>query len=256
MLTQIRVRYVPTASLAFPAGRHPVRGGSTAVVLGKLYPRDAPEIADEAFQSLLAAVPDAVPLKAPLPGPSPILGTFAETLIVLDDINPASPYAWSPIALDRTQTAGSLGQWFALPWGGPQRVILPGFHTAAETSLRRRTTEAPGSDLFLTMCGLMSCGARTVLISRWRTGGQSSIDLVREFVQELPHTAAADAWQRSVQLSLVQPIRIDREPRLKEVSSDRAPTAAHPFFWAGYLLVDTGETPPVEEPAAQVSSLP
>jgi CHAT domain-containing protein len=102
----------------------------------------------------------------------------------------------------------------------------------------------------------MSCGARTVLISRWRTGGQTSIDLVREFVQELPHTPAADAWQRSVQLSLVQPIRIDREPRLKDLAAERAPAAAHPFFWAGYLLVDTGEVPPAEEPAAEISSSP
>jgi CHAT domain-containing protein len=27
------------------------------------------------------------------------------------------------------------------------------------------------------------------------------------------------------------------EPRLKEVKAGEVPTANHPFFWAGYLLV-------------------
>ena len=56
---------------------------------------------------------------------------------------------------------------------------------------------ADGSDLFLSIMGLMSSGVRTVLISRWRTGGQTSYDLVREFAQELPHTTPVDAWQRA-----------------------------------------------------------
>ena len=43
----------------------------------------------------------------------------------------------------------------------------------------------------------MSTGARTIVLSRWRPGGQTSVDIIREFVQELPHTTPADAWQRS-----------------------------------------------------------
>ena len=46
----------------------------------------------------------------------------------------------------------------------------------------------------------MSTGVRTILISRWRPAGQSSFDLVREFAQEVPHTSAAEAWQRAVQI--------------------------------------------------------
>ena len=42
-----------------------------------------------------------------------------------------------------------------------------------------------------------------------------------------------------------------REPRLQRVGeSVDMPTADHPFFWAGYLLVDTGPRPEVVvEPA-------
>ncbi len=162
-------------------------------------------------------------------------------LIVLDDIEPAGgPYDWSPAQLDRGKPGGSLGSWFNLPWGGPEQVILPGFHTSAESGLRKSQTA--GEDMFLALCGLMSSGARTILISRWRTGGQSSMELVREFAQELSHTPAAEAWQRSVQVAADTPIEPEHEPRMKKAAtSGEAPKAGHPFFWAGYMLVDSGQ---------------
>jgi CHAT domain-containing protein len=89
----------------------------------------------------------------------------------------------------------------------------------------------------------MTTGTRTILISRWRSGGQSSLDLVREFTQELPHTTPADAWQRAVQVVSGSPLMTDAEPRVKK--SDAALQASHPFFWAGYMLVDAGS--PVEK---------
>jgi len=79
-------------------------------------------------------------------------------------------------------------------------VVLPGFHTAAEDALKRLHRGPPGNEVFLSVCGLMANGRRTLLISRWRTGGQTSFDLVREFVQELPANLRRppDAWQRAV----------------------------------------------------------
>ena len=75
--------------------------------------------------------------------------------------------------------------------------------------------------MFLSVCGLMSTGTRTVLISRWRTGGQTSYELMRQFVQELPYSTADDAWQRSVQTQIDTPLDLTREPRMK-----RRPTPA------------------------------
>ena len=78
------------------------------------------------------------------------------------------------------------------------------------------------------------------------------MNIVREFVQELPHTTAADAWQRSVQLAMELPIQPAQEPRVKAGKDDPPLTAAHPLFWSGYLLIDAGapasegeEEPPV-----------
>ena len=119
--------------------------------------------------------------------------------------------------------AARSADWLNLPWGHPAEIILPGFHTTAEDSLEaaRRKGSIPGNDVFLNVCGLMSTGTRTILLSRWRTGGQSSYDLVREFVQELPHTSPADAWQRAVLLEMDARLNLEAEPRVKKSAGER-----------------------------------
>jgi hypothetical protein len=81
-----------------------------------------------------------------------------------------------------------------------------------------------------------------VLLSRWRVAGQSTFGLVKEFVQELPHLPATEAWQRSVDLLSNADLAVDREPRLRSPDGNSL-KAQHPFFWAGYMLVDTGVDP-------------
>jgi hypothetical protein len=97
-----------------------------------------------------------------------------------------------------------------------------------------------------------------VLLSRWRTGGQTSYDLMREFAQELPHTTAADSWRRSVQLAMHSEIDPEKEPRIEEFEAAEGLKAEHPFFWSGYLLVDTGATPNAEplKPPAEAEEPP
>jgi hypothetical protein len=87
----------------------------------------------------------------------------------------------------------------------------------------------------------MSSGAQTILLSRWRVGGQSTLDLMREFIQELPRSSAAEAWQRCVEVAKELPLEPALEPRVKLKDASTLPTAEHPFFWSGYLLVDAGE---------------
>ncbi|MEO6564964.1 MAG: hypothetical protein ABIO63_02925, partial [Casimicrobiaceae bacterium] len=62
-------------------------------------------------------------------------------------------------------------------------------------------------------------------------------DLVREFVQELPRSTATESWHRAVLLARATEIDPDRESRVKISKTDTL-KADHPFFWAGYLLVD------------------
>ena len=74
-------------------------------------------------------------------------------------------------------------------------MILPGFRTAAEDSMKRGGT---GDEIFYSICGLMASGARTVVLSRWKTAGQSTYDLNNEFFGQMQNLAAADAWRAAV----------------------------------------------------------
>jgi len=243
LISHARVRYAPTVGLAVPYGRANKPHARTGVVLGKLHPQDEDGTSPEAFEQISRAVTGAVALPRNLPAASSVYRVLLDGLIVLDDIEPTGgPYDWSPSQLDRNK-GGALASWFSLPWGGPDNLILPGFHSAAETGMRKG--HAAGNDLFLAVCGLMSAGSRTILISRWRPGGQTSFDLVREFAQELPHVSPAEAWQRSVRIATDTAIEPDHEPRVKKGAAGEEPFKAdHPFFWAGYMLVDSGVLAP------------
>lgn len=251
LISRFRIRYAPTVSLAVPGG-HPRRpSGNTAVVVGRLFPRSDETAARAAFDQLSGVIPGTVALGSPMPASSDVYASLFDRLIVLDDLNfsAGGPYDWAPVPIDRGQPGNSLGDWLPLPLRGPQEIILPGYHTAAEDSLKGLNRATAGKEMFLSVCGLLSSGARTVLLSRWRTGGRTSFDLVREFAQELPHTSPADAWQRAVFLTAGSRLKLDEEPRIKRTITDDSPKANHPFFWAGLALIDSGTTPkPPEDP--------
>jgi CHAT domain-containing protein len=252
LISRFRIRYAPTVSLAVPEGPGLNPAGQTAVVLGRLYGREDEDAPQKAFAELSKSVPHcvALPSKPPLPAASSVYAVLMDRLIVLDDIANISeqkPYAWSPIQIERGKPGNTLDDWFLLPFGGPEVVILPGFHTAAENGMKRSTPGMAGSEVFLSVLGLMSNGAKTILLSRWRTGGQSSYDIVREFAQELPHTTPADAWQRAVLVTADSRLNLEAEPRIKKAAVDDPPRGNHPFFWSGYMLVDRGQKPEVVE---------
>src|SRR6185312_1762065 len=188
--------------------------------------------AAEAFEDFSRANSGAVAIQDRLPAASAIYSTLFDRLVVYSEVAPAdaNPYAWSPVPLDRGKPGSALASWFPLPWGGPDEIILPGFRTSAEHAAKGLSPDEAARELFLSLCGLMSTGARTVLISRWRMGGQTSFDLVREFAQELPHESPAAAWQRSVLMAHSASVEVENEPRLKKSSStaDKL-TAAHPL---------------------------
>jgi hypothetical protein len=66
---------------------------------------------------------------------------------------------------------------------------------------------------------------------------------VREFARSLPTSTASEAWQNAVQVVTSAPLAAEKEPRLKPERGAETPSAAHPFFWAGMLLADTGSPP-------------
>ncbi len=238
LISKIRLRYLPTAGMIcqIPAPRK--RQPRTAVVLGKLFPKDDAELSQEQARDMQEIVPGLELLPPRLSADTGLLRTAWDRLLVLDDIDDtrAGGLAWSPGRIDEGRPGSTLGRWLAFPWGGPQQILLPGFHTATESGLKKSGT---GDEVFLAATTLMGTGAETVLISRWRTGGQSSYDLMREFLQEEPQGTPAEAWQRSLQVLRETEFNPNSEPRVSPTKGAAPLSAAHPFFWAGYMLLDT-----------------
>ena len=254
LLAKTRIRYLPTLGLAMPDRRELRTLGEIGVVSQGSHSGTDTAAAATQVTRLAKLGARASLLQRPLPAASPVCGSLLDTLVVFDDLTAADKgsgdgsqsacYEWSPIPLDRSADAGWLSHWYARPLGHPARYFLPSFRTAAQSALRQIGSAPRGNDLFLTACGLMSAGARTVLLSRWRTGGESSDELIRQFAQELPYTSAADAWQRSVQVLWETPLDAEHEPRIARSASVAGTTGRHPLLWSGYMVIDTGWSPP------------
>jgi tetratricopeptide (TPR) repeat protein len=242
LIATLRVRYAPTLGLANIDFGGQTPQARTAVIVGKLLATADAEASAQACQAIQAKLPQTSRFDN-LPVPSSVFTAACDRLVVLSELdpNPRSVYGWSPTAVERGKAGSSLEEWLTLPWQSPGELVLPGFHTPAETGLKRGT--GSGNELFLNACALMGTGAHSVLLSRWPTAGQSAFDLIGEYVQELPFLSAAEAWKRSVELAADRQVDPELEPRVDKTGWDDKLKTDHPFFWAGYLLIDTGSRP-------------
>lgn len=243
VIDKLRVRYAPLASLIVPDGRAAPQWTNTGVVAGRLSPHDEGGVTTAALEHLTAQGPGVVGLRSPLPAPSGLYAKLFDRVVVLDDVSvdDKAGYAWDPLQLGDRDPANSLARLLGLPWGAPVDVLLPGFHSAAENSMRRGA-EAQGDELFLNITALLASGARRVLVSRWRTGGQTTVEMIEEYLQETPHAPANTAWQRAIAVARESKIEAENEPRVDLGKTESPPNAEHPFFWAGFMLVDTTPT--------------
>ncbi len=123
------IRYAPTISLAPADPRPPAAPGVTAIVVGRLFGRDADPIVATAAQQFLEMRPKSFKLQSPLPAPSSVMAGQWDSLIVLDDLDDVSKGAlkWAPAGLDRGQPGSTLLEWLELPWDGPRRWSCPAF---------------------------------------------------------------------------------------------------------------------------------
>ena len=236
-----KLRYTPLIAMAWPA--NPVAApldSKTGIVAQRVLPEDTVEQAKAAAKMVADTRGGVAVWDMTLPGPSSMVASLTDQLLVWSNLPDAmaAGHGWSPMLLDRRQPGSTMAEWLQLPWGGPRQVAFPGFHTPAESAIGGR---ASGNELFLASCALMADGARTAILSRWTVGGQSTRDLMRETLQELPHATATDAWRRAVQLLRVKKVDPAMEPRI--TGSGDLVSADHPLLWSGYLLIDAGDPP-------------
>lgn len=250
------IRYGPTAALAVANPQLLRRPLHTGIIANDL--KFGGDEADRTalVQELAGDLTGPIVLGENLSQPANLISPLLDQLVVMDDFAANADIGEAPTLFPRSRGSAkdSLNNWIMLPFGGPQQIVLTGVASEAEQGLR--TSRRPGrhartgGDVFDTLCDLMAGGARTILMTRWRTNGRTNFDLVHEFARESAHGPAAEAWQRACVLAREAPLDASQEPRLKRSDeSVEMPTADHPFFWAGYLLVDTEPRPEVEAAA-------
>ncbi|MDR2169763.1 MAG: CHAT domain-containing protein [Planctomycetaceae bacterium] len=255
----ITVRYAPMASLAIPKkATDKSKISETLVIYGNLMGKNDSTAALDAIDRYtkngmiknIALAPSRESKTPDFPGTASAFATQVKQLIVLDDI-PAMNHKlleWSPFMNDKNRTKNPIASWLTLPWGGPQLVVLPAFHTPAETGLKTTSSSRTplfannGNDIFMTAMTLQACGAKTILISRWRPGGRSTFDLVGEFMKAYPEMPAPNAWRQAIMNVGIKKIEVEQEPRISITPKDETPLATHPFFWSPFILIDRGET--------------
>ena len=200
----------------------------------------------QGLKDLQASIPEMEQIEKTMQGVSALVGSTVDQLVVwhMSSEKANGNFGFAPFQLDSGKPGSTLESWMLLPWRGVDQMILSGVSSAIEGSGRSR---ANGSELFLSSMGLMASGTRTILISRWRVGGQTTLDLTREFALELGKQSATRAWKRSVDLLKDSEIDNTAEPRLREKVLDQPMTGKHPYFWAGYMLLDSGYQPKTEE---------
>lgn len=248
LIFMFKIRYAPTASLAVPRPIPTLGDVEWTFAQGRLYPKDAPETAQAAFQEILGSQSQKTAIsKNQLAAPAELLYSRIKRLLVWEDLNNDynKPALLHPLGIDVSKTSGLISDCMLLPFAAPQMLILPGFHTPEECAFRQNAA-APGFDLFFISTAIMSEGTQTVLLSRWRNGGFSTQSLLKYFCENVPKLDPAAAWQIAVLKTAGATLQPEREPRVRYDSTNNPPRMTHPFFWGGYILLDSG-TLPVEQ---------
>jgi hypothetical protein len=239
----LAIRYAPTASLGVPKKSGRSANAETLVLCGKLMSKDTVDVSLESVARFSKSGIENLSVMrtddraSVIPASSSAFASRVQQLVVLDDIPLTAPLGWSPFT---TKARAPVASWLTLPWGGPRLVVLPAFHTAAESSFKSQGVQN-GDDLFMSAMLLEACGAKTILISRWRTGGRVSYDLVEQFLVQLAEKPAAKAWRQAIMEVGSKSIDVDEEPRVRKDPKVEPPIANHPFFWGAFMLIDRGE---------------
>jgi len=242
------IRYAATASLGIPGTLGRNTFVETTVVPGTMFPKTTDELQKTVLSQLSQSIPKMeVFQQESLNVPAFVYAARLKRLIVFNEISGTRKEAWSwiPFISGDTPAKNEVVNWILLPWGAPRLIILPGFRSMGESLTKNGGN---GDEIFLPVLTMQATGAETILISRWRTGGQSAYNLVQSFLNHYEKMPTASAWKTALLEQMDVPLVTDKEPRLLSPGkSEPAYLTDHPFWWSGYLLIDPGEPLSSEE---------
>ena len=250
-----RIRYAPTRSLAVMPVVPPRRRGAIGIQVGRMSRGDSPDAVAAVAAEMAGRVPRAATIPfAPGRPPALAAGLF-DAVAFLEPVGGDLPAAaWPLVPAAAGRPALLLGEWAAPPRKRPAVVVLPALQTAMAAFDKLPPPPRPGDDIFQPAVDLLAAGATTAVLSRWRTGGQTSVALATEFLADLATAgdgaagdessrSPADSWHRAVDVVAAEVPDPAREPRLKQHPAAVLSDGRHPFLWAGPLLIDCGAAP-------------
>ena len=243
--SELSIRYSATVSLALPNALGRNAFVETTIAVGSTYPREPVERVDAAVDRFAAAVSKTEPFRVgSLDIPGALYASRLKRLVVFDEIV-ANTWNWAPFVPGKARGGHSASDWIASPWGAPRLYVAPALRTRAEDALKNG---GDGSELFLPILAMQASGADGMLLSRWRTGGRSAYDLTTDFVKNYESEPSADAWKHAALQLMKRDVVVDEEPRLRKLGrNEEIPKYDSPFWWAGYMLIDSGEAVRAEE---------
>ncbi|WP_186776377.1 CHAT domain-containing protein [Rubripirellula reticaptiva] len=240
----LSIRYVPTPGMALTASAKPATSRVIGITADQFFaPRDL-ELNASIFDSVVESANESIRLPEDLNVATGLLSDRVGHLVVAA-ARPANlkvPLAMNLASYDQDSIYGTIHGWLRFPTSVPRSVVLFGLRTSVDVGQM-----GTGDEIFSTLCGLHVSGVRSVLLSRWAVGGESSAILLREFLQELPFMGMNESWARARVLLRSRELDPAAEPLLMKSEHDREGiTGDQPLFWSGYLI----SSPPI--PAAEV----
>ncbi|QDT06985.1 CHAT domain protein [Rubripirellula lacrimiformis] len=243
-----QIRYAPTPGMGMKPSAMPPSSRVVGITSDKFFaPRDK-DLNESIFESVIESAAESIRLPESLSVPTALLGERVGHLVVAS-ANPANlkaPLAMSLASYDSSSPYSTTAAWLRFPLAAPRSVVLFGMRTSVDVGKM-----GTGDEIFMTLCGLHAAGVRSVLLSRWAVGGESSAALLREFLQELPFTGMNHAWGRSRELLRQRELDPTGEPLLMQAEHDReGVTGDQPLFWSGYLISSPPMPKAAEAPTA------
>jgi hypothetical protein len=230
----IRVRYAATPGLALHPVSPPPSSRAIGLVADRFFAPAEPELNETITQSILDVVGEPVRLPGTPATSTGMLGDSLGHLVVAAPraANAKSPLMMSIAPYDQGNPAGTVAGWIRFPAQIPRSVVLAGFRTPVDGGQMGN-----GDEIFMTLCGLNAAGVRSVLLSRWAVGGESTAIALREFVQELPFAGMNESWQRATKVLRRTELDPTGEPLLTQADHKvEGLTGNQPLFWAGYMV--------------------
>jgi tetratricopeptide (TPR) repeat protein len=258
LIDKVEIRYSPTLFLAYDGRRMKRDLKIKAVVFAKIHAKLDRTVEQNAFTELITAIPDILKLETFTKKIQPeIFATQLDQLLVWNeiDLGRSSGLELAPIDLPQA-TRTPLRLWLLLPWRTPEHVIMPALQSDAGNNFRAKRK---GSDLFMASLGMMASGTRSMIFSRWRTGGANSLAFSRNYFQRLGKMSTAQAFKESLVAARDMNLNYEIEPQIRSKRNEPVLKAAHPYFWSPYMrfeipLADSenaAETPPALDPPAE-----